>query len=202
MFISECLLCLLSKTGNKIPGPLATTTDRIRPSQVIHFDYLNADNVNSGNQYILLVKDDLVAIAGLRPQRPLRQRKLHALQQDGIVYSHHLRYGLVTKEVILNETIRQMADEYKILHKPIPAHTPWANGTVERLNRDWIAAMRAKPAEAKLALQDWPYVLSTVQTVLNEAPLERIGRNADGSMRSPLRFLHIDQPMVHGFAFR
>lgn len=79
-----------------------------------------------------------------------------------------------------------MAEKCKIVHKPTLAYAPWSNGTIERLNRDLIAAMRAVLAETKIPPIDSPDVTGMVQTVLNEGPLERLGKNADGSMRSPL----------------
>lgn len=36
-FVSSCLLCLFSKSGNKFPRPLSISTHASKPNQVIHF---------------------------------------------------------------------------------------------------------------------------------------------------------------------
>lgn len=39
-FVDDCLLCVMAKSGNKVPRPLATTLHACKPNEVIHFDYL------------------------------------------------------------------------------------------------------------------------------------------------------------------
>ena len=82
-----------------------------------------------------------------------------------------------------------MAQAHNIQHKPTVAYSPWVNGTLERLNRDILAAMRALLAELKLGPQDWAAVIDIIPSILNEAPEERLGRNTDGSWRSPLQVM-------------
>lgn len=58
-FVSFCLLCLLSKTGNKIPSPLSSTIHASRPNEVIHFDYLFLGQSEKEEKYAMIGKDDL-----------------------------------------------------------------------------------------------------------------------------------------------
>lgn len=47
----------------------------------------------------------------------------------------------------INETLRLLAEDYLITHKPTVAYAPWANGTMGRLNRDLLAVLRSMLAE-------------------------------------------------------
>lgn len=57
------------------------------------------------------------------------------------------------KAHFINDIMKNMADFYKVLHKPTVAYSPWVNGTVERLSRYILAAMVAMRGELKL----WPH---------------------------------------------
>ncbi len=52
-----------------------------------------------------------------------------------------------------------------------------------------LAACRELISELKMGPQDWTVVAGVVMTILNEAPLKRLGNNNDGSYRSPLQVL-------------
>ena len=39
-FVTQCLHCMDSKAGKKVPRPLGETVHGTRPSEVVHFDYL------------------------------------------------------------------------------------------------------------------------------------------------------------------
>lgn len=188
----EMMFCLLSMTGNKIPRPLATTTDGTRLNRVQHFDYLETGYGKDKMQYTLPLKDNFSGYCWIEPTE--------AANFECAAYTlarWSRRFTFTSPEVwisdrgshFINATLKTMAEEYKILHKLTPAYSPWSNGTVERMNKDVIAAFRAMIAEAKLAPEDWPDITRPVQTVLNKAPLERLGRNADGSARTPLQVM-------------
>lgn len=66
------------------------------------------------------------------------------------------------------------------------AYSPWVNGTVERLNRDILAGVRALLGELGLAPHNWEKVLPVVASPINAAPLTRLGKNYDGTSRTPL----------------
>lgn len=72
--------------------------------------------------------------------------------------------------------MKQMAASYNIAHKQTIAYFPSMNGTVERLRRDILRASRCTLAELKLAPQNWSSIIGAIQSVLNEAPLERSGK--------------------------
>lgn len=57
---------------------------------------------------------------------------------------------------------------------------------MERLNRDVLSSLRAMLAELYLGPQDWTSVIDSFASAINETPLTRLGKNSDGTTRSPL----------------
>lgn len=55
--------------------------------------------------------------------------------------------------------------------------------------REILRAAQALLSEFKLAPMDWPKVVSLIQTTLIEAPLKFLGKNVEGSYRSPLQVM-------------
>lgn len=60
-----------------------------------------------------------------------------------------------------------MDREYNIQRKPAVAYSTWVSGTVELLNREILAALRAVMGELKLATEDWPEIIDIVPSILN-----------------------------------
>lgn len=58
-FVFSWFLCVLSKSGNKIPRPLSTTLHGTEPNEVIHFGYLFMGASRGNNNYVFVVKNDL-----------------------------------------------------------------------------------------------------------------------------------------------
>lgn len=87
------------------------------------------------------------------------------------------------------QLINELSSEFHTHHHFTTAYSPWANGTVERVCREVLRACRALCSEWKLAPKDWPAVTECVQSVLNQAPLKRLGlrhKEKHGIYRTPL----------------
>lgn len=54
------------------------------------------------------------------------------------------------------------------------AYSPWANGTVERVNCELPRETKALLSEWHLDVQDRPAVVECIQSVLNQAPLKHL----------------------------
>lgn len=63
-FVNSCLLCLMSKSGNKMPRTLSTTLHSTKPNDPQHFYYLFLGLSTSKDKYIMVIKDDPAVIAG------------------------------------------------------------------------------------------------------------------------------------------
>lgn len=189
-FVSACLFCVLSKTGAKIPRPLSLTLHASRPNEVLHFDYLYLGGSETGDMYVLVLKDDLSGYCWLEETCSANaEHAASTLARWNRTFTAPSNWVSDQGSHFINETLRLMATDHRIAHHPTVAYAPWTNGTVERLNRDILSAMRALLAELKLAPQNWPTVIALIPTILNEAPLPRLGKSADGATLTPLEVM-------------
>lgn len=84
--------------------------------------------------------------------------------------------------------MQQLTEEARVKHHFTTAYCPWANGTIERLCKEVIRASRALLSEWQMPPTQWPHILNCVQCVLNQSPLERLGKDPDSSSwPSPLQ---------------
>ena len=67
-FIHECLLCILTRSGGLIPRHLATALHGTRPNEVIHTDFLFIGEGINGQEYMLILRDDLSSYIWLWPK--------------------------------------------------------------------------------------------------------------------------------------
>ncbi len=55
-FVSSCLLCVIAKSGKKVPRPLSATLYATKPNEI---DYLFLGESDGDNKHVLVVKYDL-----------------------------------------------------------------------------------------------------------------------------------------------
>jgi len=200
-FVSSCLLCVLSKSGNKVPRPLSTTLHATKPNEVIHFDYLYLGEGEDDHKYVLVVKDDLSGYCWLEPTISANsEHTAEVLARWNRVFTTPNIWISDQGSHFKNEVLHHLAKDHRIRHNFSVAYSPWANGTVESLMRSILSATRAMIAELKLAPQDWMEVIPTVASALNAASLDRLGRRPDGIARSPLEVMtgiSPNNPVLH-----
>ncbi|POM64854.1 LOW QUALITY PROTEIN: Hypothetical protein PHPALM_19574 [Phytophthora palmivora] len=74
-----------------------------------------------------------------------------------------------------NQLLEMLQKSYGSAHHFTTAYCPWANGTVEVMNRLLLKCLRDILSELKLHISDWSTVLPLVQSVLNRTPSDRLG---------------------------
>lgn len=186
--MSHCLLCVLSRSSSKVPRLLAITLHASRPNEVLHFDYLYIGEGENDKRYALAVKDDFSGYTWLRATTSASALNApEGLSRLQRTFTAPLYWVSDQGAQLFNASLESMARDFNIQQKPTVAYFPWVNGTVERLNRDILAAMQAMPGELNMAPQEWASVIDLIPSILNEAPEERLGRNADGSTWSALQ---------------
>lgn len=189
-FVSNCLLCVLSRSGSAVPRPLSQTLHATKPNDVLHFDYLFLGKSTADDKYVFVLKDDFSGYAWVTPtSNATAEHAAETLARWQRTFTAPCFWVSDQGPHFINEVLSTMANTFNIQHKPTVAYSPWVNGTVERLNRDILAALRSLLAELKLGPQDWPAVINILPTILNEASEERLGKNSDGTTRSPLQVM-------------
>ncbi len=56
-------------------------------------------------------------------------------------------------------------------------------------------------SEFRLAPQDWESIMPLIQRIINESPVKRLGKNEDGTARSPLQVMTGLRPSRNEFTF-
>jgi Integrase zinc binding domain len=70
VFVQNCLHCVATIPGDKMPRPLGTQLHATKPNEILHFDFLYIGFSRDGKyQYLLLNKDDLSGYLWLVPFR-------------------------------------------------------------------------------------------------------------------------------------
>ena len=175
-FCQSCLFCQMTIGGVRVPRPLASTMHASRPGQILHMDYLYIGRSRQGYQYILMLKDDFSSYVRLDL----------AASADSVSAAQALSDWIATftapKMLVSdggshfkNEVIRRLRDEARIYHHITTPYVPWANGTVERVGREVLRALRALSAELRLPREEWPSLVKGIQSMLNNSQLVRLG---------------------------
>ncbi|KAE8993203.1 hypothetical protein PR003_g21024 [Phytophthora rubi] len=129
-----------------------------------------------GVKYILVLKDGMSGYVEL----------IACLQANSDNAYHGLqnwfkRFGVVRQWVsyqgahFRNQVVESLQRALGAHHHFTTAYTPWANGTVEVVNREVLKSIKALLSERKLPVRDWPAVLPVVQSALNGMPADRLG---------------------------
>jgi len=133
-FVKGCLHCLITRTGDAIPRPLAHALHGEKPNEVVHLDFLYMGAGVEGLQYILIIRDDLSSYVWLFPKQAATAEEA----ADALVNwigSFGCMEWLCSDQGsrFKNELLRELSSELKVSHHFTTAYSPWANGSVERI---------------------------------------------------------------------
>ncbi|KAG6610583.1 uncharacterized protein IUM83_06707 [Phytophthora cinnamomi] len=151
VFVSECMHCMATATG-KIPRPLGETLRATKSNEQLHFDFLSMAEGAGG------LNDEVY------------QSLLDWFKRFGVVRQWVSDQGAHFRNQVIAELQRALGAH----HHFTTAYTPWANGTVEVVNREVLKAVKALLSERRLRVEDWPRVLPVVQGALNQMPADRL----------------------------
>ena len=185
-FVRQCLHCMDSKSGEKVPRPFGETVHGKRPGEVLHFDYLHvgesgplgADGLDEsgGFTYLLVLMDDLSNFVWLEPTGACTAR---------LTAQHLLNWckTLGVPDVWVSDTATHFKNKIMAtLEKALGverrftvANSPWSNGTCERMMREVVRTLKAILQERRGSVRDWVDLVPAVQWALNTAYRERYG---------------------------
>ena len=174
--VKGCLHCIISRTGEIIPRPLAHALHGANPNEVVDLDLLYMGISSDGKTFVLIVRDDLSSYTWLFPAEGATSEAAAEALTTWIA-SFGATEWLVSDQGshFKNKLVRELAEELHSRHHFTTAYSPWANGSVERVCRELLRACRALCSEWKLAPKDWSAVIESVQSILNHAHLKRLG---------------------------
>ena len=92
----------------------------------------------------------------------------------------------------VNNLIQALVRRFRAHHHVTTAYAPWANGVIERVNREIVKLWRVLMAEVSLPNEKWATLRPLVQAILNRTP----GADFDGLTPSELHLARrIDAPL-------
>ena len=80
--------------------------------------------------------------------------------------------GIRSKTHFRNSVMQEVRHRLRAEHHFVSVYSPWANGAVERVNRELVRLMRTLLAEGCLTPAAWPSVLMLTQATINNTAAE------------------------------
>jgi Integrase core domain/Integrase zinc binding domain len=117
IFVQNCLHCVASIPGDKVPRPLGTQLHATKPNKILHFDFLYIVLSRDGKyQYLLLLMDDLSGYLWLVPCRTAdAAATVYALMQWFAVFGVVLLWISDRGSHFKNEVVRRVQKELKVV---------------------------------------------------------------------------------------
>lgn len=197
-FVHGCLHCIMTRTGEVVPRPPGHPLHRERPNEVLHIDYLYMGASSGQLSYLLVTRDDLSSYVWLWPTEAATSAAAADALATWIAVFGGMEWMVSDQGAhFKNQLIKDLTDELKVNHHFTTAYSPWANGSVERVCREVLRACKAVLHEFRLAQKDWPAVTECIQSVINQAPLRRLGLRdsaVPGVFRTPLEVFTSHRP--------
>jgi transposase InsO family protein len=126
---------------------------------------------------LLLLKDDLSGYLWLVPCRTAdAAATFDALMRWFAVFGVVLLWISDRGSHFKNEVVRRVQKDLKAKHHFTTANCPWSNGTIESACKQVIRAFRAVLSEQKMYADEWPEVVSMIQSVLNNSLSTRLNK--------------------------
>nr|CCA15787.1 PREDICTED: GapPol polyproteinlike putative [Albugo laibachii Nc14] len=173
--VKMCLHCAATK-GPRVTRPLGESLHTEKPNELIHWDYIFMGISSTDDEYILVIKDDaLKYVCIMRSQKADAETTYLALMKwfgaFGVCYNWVSDQGTHFKK----EMIKSLQHALGAHHHFTTARCPWANGTVEVVNRGMLKCFRALLSDWKMKPREWSRLVQVVQMVLNQVESRSLG---------------------------
>ncbi|GMF32353.1 unnamed protein product [Phytophthora fragariaefolia] len=195
-FVARCMRCGSVSSGPPMPRPLGEALHAEKPNE-IHWDYVSMGSATSGDEYVLVVKDDASHYVWLIPTvAATADLTIDALLDwfaaFGICRAWVSDQGTHFKNLVI-AALQWALGAHHHLQTP---RCPWANGIVEVVMRDVLRCVRSLGSEWRLPEAERPKVLKIVQLVLNQSPSVSLGGVAPVTAMTGLQAMNSLDPVV------
>lgn len=171
LFVSSCIHCLSTTSGDKIPRPFGPSVHGTRPNDLIQFDYIELGKSTTGDKYVFMIRDDHSGYAWFYPTvNQEAEQAAVALIDWSAAFGSPLMLMSDGPSHFRNETMRLLAKGMQCRHHFTLPYCPWSNGGIERLGKELLRTARAIISELQLRVDSWPDVIPVIQSALNLSP--------------------------------
>jgi transposase InsO family protein len=168
-----CMCCVWTMEGKRIPRATVETLYATKAGEAVTMDFLYIGPSDSGLKYILVLKD----------MCSQRVRLVNCAAADsGTATDAMIEWcaDFGTPDLLvsdqgahfINSTLEEVNRILGIEHHWTTPYNARSNGSVERVNREYLKAIRAMRIETKTPLGRWPDLTHVIQYGLNTQPLQ------------------------------
>ncbi|GMF57034.1 unnamed protein product [Phytophthora fragariaefolia] len=178
-FLASCLLCMHVKGGKIVQRPWSETFRCHEQNGALHWDFLIVGESFGDDTYLLVLKDHATHYCELVPCATPTSAVAVASILDW-----HGRFGIPPiwisdqgthfKNEVLSEVCKRLKSEQRFTG----GHSPWVNGSIERVNRDVIQVLRVMCLDYKKDIRDWTMFVPLLKASINHTPLPSLGNKA------------------------
>lgn len=151
-----------------VPRPLGAQLRASKPKELLHFDFLQMAFTADEDEYLLVLKDGFSTFVMLFPCRAATA----AATVEGLLHWFAI-FGVAEVWVsdqgthFRNQVVTALQRKLRVHHHFVAAGCAWANGTIERANREALRVFRTLLAEMHLPPQRWRELVPVVQATVN-----------------------------------
>eukprot|EP00924_Labyrinthula_sp_SR-Ha-C_P012886 snap_masked-scaffold_12-processed-gene-2.6-mRNA-1 protein AED:0.35 eAED:0.39 QI:0/-1/0/1/-1/1/1/0/1366 len=165
---SNCVHC--NRAPKLVKTNLRLVTEARRPKEVLVADvlYVNAKG------YILVITDAFSRFCFLHyAPRADAGTVVRALSKFHTYWRLEVEFTLVTDRGshFANQLLELLQKEVRFTHNYAVSYASWTNGEVEIVHRKVLSFLRSLVSELRLQWDQWPDVVESVMTAVNEVPL-------------------------------
>ncbi|GMF46735.1 unnamed protein product [Phytophthora fragariaefolia] len=159
-----------------MPRPHGETLVATKPNELLRFDFLSMLEGEDGSKYVFVLKDGMSGYVEHVPCIDATSDQAYASLLDWFKRFRVVRLWVSDQGAhFKNQVIARLQSALGAHHHFTLVYIPWANGTVEAVNREVLKSVKALLSERKLHTTYWQRVLPVVQAALNSMPSDRLG---------------------------
>jgi len=176
---SSCLHCLPTRGGARVPRPLGTQVHGSRPNEVVHMDWIYIWPMKKNGiheyQWNLIIRDDLSGMIKMTPaKQPETSVTVEALME------WRAQFG--TPEILVSDMasyfvsmmMNEFASRCNMRQHITTAYGHYNNGSIEVINKIYLALIRALLSELRWDKEYWPWLNRNVEHTINHRGQSRL----------------------------
>lgn len=183
LFVNQCLHCLVSKDGVKVPRPWGNVLRGTRPNEVIHLDFvtlLGGSKKKEGKKAECChIVDSFSTFHLLLSTHSTTAVEAASALQQWIVYFGFPKWIVSDQgSAFVSELFQELIGLFRVQHHMVVAHTHTGNGKVERAHRTFLSMLKCLLSELRVPVEDWEELLPLIQHGLNNTPSNNLANKA------------------------
>ena len=183
LLCTNCLHCLPTRGGKRIPRPLGEAIHGQYPNHVLHMDWIYImpaeRDAQHKYQWNLIMRDDLSGYIRITP----------AVVPDSLVTVDALmewRAASRTPKILVTDmasyfmsnVMKEFTQRCNLDHHLTVAYGHYSNGSIEVINRNYLMLIRALISELHWNKTEWPWLNKNIEHTINHRPQTRLGGKA------------------------